>query len=156
MSNWQSFAYGSSPLPHYQLEDIQLDKLGNLWINSTSMGSIIYNPNGVQGWECIDKTLQIGSTTGIETSVVNATNNHSVSPNPFSSTTTLEFNLSETKNVSISITDVMGRIVKPIQTKYLQQGNNKIEINLSELNHGIYFCKINSTENSLTIKLIKR
>lgn len=76
-------------------------------------------------------------------------------PNPFSSTTTLEFNLSETKNVSISITDVMGRIVKTIQTKYLQQGNNKIEINLSELTNGIYFCKINSTENNQTIKLIK-
>ena len=76
-------------------------------------------------------------------------------PNPFSNSTAIEFYLSESKNVSISILDVMERIEKTISTKNLQQGKNKITIDLSELNNGIYFCKLNSKENSQTIKLIK-
>lgn len=77
-------------------------------------------------------------------------------PNPFTSSTTLEFNATETKNISISILDVVGRTVKNIPTKKLQSGENKITIDLTELNNGIYFCQINSVENLQTIKLIKR
>ena len=109
----------------------------------------------MQGWECIDKSLQTGGTAGLSPLSFREGQGVRSVPNPFSSTTTLEFYLSETKNISIAISDVMGRIAKTIQTKYIQQGNNKIEINLSELNSGIYFCKINSTENNQTIKLIK-
>ena len=77
-------------------------------------------------------------------------------PNPFTSSTTLEFNATETKNIFISILDVVGRTVKNIPTKKLQSGENKITIDLTELNNGIYFCQINSVENLQTIKLIKR
>ena len=38
---------------------------------------------------------------------------------------------------------------------YFQQGKNKIIIDLSELNTGIYFCKIKTTENLQLVKLIK-
>jgi len=92
--------------------------------------------------------LRINETSGIENEI-------KVFPIPFSSSITLEFILSETQNVSIVITDVMGRIVKTIQTKNLQTGNNEITIDLSELNSGIYFTKINSSENTQTIKLLK-
>ncbi len=155
VSTWQSYAYGSSPLPHYQLGQVELDKLGNLWITSASEGAVIFNPNDVQGWECMDKTLQMGVTTGIQSAIVNSVNSFSVSPNPFVTSTTLEFNLSETKGTSILIADVMGRIVKTISVKYLPSGKNKITIDLSELNTGIYFCKIYSMKNIQSIKLIK-
>ncbi|MBK8847113.1 MAG: T9SS type A sorting domain-containing protein [Bacteroidetes bacterium] len=83
------------------------------------------------------------------------TTEFSVFPNPFSATVTLEFNLSATKNISISINDVTDREVKTISTTNLQPGKNKISIDLDKLNRGIYFCKINSNENFKTAKLIK-
>ena len=73
----------------------------------------------------------------------------------FSTSTILEFYLSETKNVSVSIYDVIGKEIKSIQNKNLQSGKNKIIIDLAELNNGIYFCKIQSGGNSTAIKLIK-
>ena len=76
-------------------------------------------------------------------------------PNPFQSSITLEFNLSETKNISMTIVDVVGRAIKNIPTTNLQQGKNKITIDLAELKSGIYFCKIKSSENLQTIKLIR-
>lgn len=79
----------------------------------------------------------------------------SVNPNPFNQFINLEFNLTETKNVSISIVDITGRIVKNILSKNLQPRKNNITIDLIELNSGLYFCKIKTDENFQTIKLIK-
>ena len=155
-TTWIQYTTTNSGLQEKLVRRMALDTLGNIWVLSQGKGAAIFNPNGVIGYSCIDKNLQSCIPTGISPHTLEEELGVRCFPNPFYSTTTLEFNLSETNNVSISITDVMGRIVKPIQTKNLQQGKNKIEINLSELNHGIYFCKINSTENSLTIKLIKR
>lgn len=99
--------------------------------------------------------ISSGGTTGISSIAFDSNADIISYPNPFTTSTTLEFNLSETKNVSITIVDVVGIEVKTIPTKNLQSGKNKITIDLSELNNGIYFCKIKSNENLQTIKLIK-
>ncbi len=76
-------------------------------------------------------------------------------PNPFSASLTLEFILPENKNVSVSIIDLMGRELKNIPSQNLQSGKNKINIDLSELNSGIYFCTVKSNGTIQTVKLIK-
>ncbi len=81
--------------------------------------------------------------------------NVDVYPNPFSSSTTLELNLSDTKNLSISIIDVTGRIVKNISTKNLQSGKNTITIDLTEFNDGIYFCLVKTDDKFKSILLNK-
>jgi len=78
-----------------------------------------------------------------------------VSPNPFYESPTISFNLEKTENVSISIIDITGREVKNISTKNIHTGKNKIRIDLSELNSGIYFCKIKLNEHFQTVKMIK-
>ncbi|MEO5569477.1 MAG: T9SS type A sorting domain-containing protein [Bacteroidia bacterium] len=154
-TTWTTYTPSNSGLPEKYVERLALDTLGNIWVVTASNGCAIFNPNGVIGYSCLDKSLQNCTTTSISENNVNAGNALTAIPNPFSTTTTLEFNLSETKNVSISITDVMGRIVKTIPTNYLQSEKNKITIDLSELKSGIYFCKIYLNENRQTIKLIK-
>ncbi len=78
-----------------------------------------------------------------------------INPNPFSSSVIVELNLTDTKNVLLSISDATGRRLKTIVTKNLSKGNNKITIDLTELNHGIYFCHITSDIILQTIKLVK-
>ncbi len=93
-------------------------------------------------------------TTSIQTPE-NRLQNLIAYPNPFTSTTTLEFNLSETKNTSISIIDVVGRTVKNILSENLQSGKNKITEDFLELKSGIYFVQIKSGNNFQRAKLIK-
>ena len=76
-------------------------------------------------------------------------------PNPISSNTTLEFSLTETKNISISIFDIMGKEVKNISVRKFNAGENKITIDLSNLQDGIYFCILQSNQNIQATKLIK-
>lgn len=77
-------------------------------------------------------------------------------PNPFNSSTSLEFYSSETGPVSIVILDAMGREVKKISAIAYSTDKNKITFDLSALNSAIYFCKIKSNEHVETIRLIKK
>ncbi|MBK7963935.1 MAG: T9SS type A sorting domain-containing protein [Bacteroidetes bacterium] len=74
-----------------------------------------------------------------------------VYPNPFSSITTLALHLSKASHTSIIILDVVGRTVKNVSANNLQAGENKITIDLSELNSGIYFCHINSNASLIPL-----
>lgn len=98
----------------------------------------------------------ISTTTGnYEINSQHSDLNCRIYPNPSSNIFTLEFDLSETKTISVLIIDVTGREVMSINAKSFSAGKNKINFNLSELNNGVYFCKIKSDENLQTVKLIK-
>ena len=57
-STFTTFLDGSSPLAHKQVEDIAVDSFGNIWALTQSEGFSIYNPNGIDGFDCIDHTLE--------------------------------------------------------------------------------------------------
>ena len=154
-TSWTSFLYGSSPIAHLQVEDIEMDTLGNLWINTQSEGITVYKTGGVVGFDCIDRTLQTCAPTGINEGGNNNKTSITVFPNPFNNSTTIEFYLTEANNVSLVLYDLTGRILKSISHTNIHTGSNKINIDLSELNSGIYLCKIKSIEHTTTIKLIK-
>ncbi len=153
---FSTFLEGLSPISHKQVEDLALDTLGNIWILTQGEGVNVHNPIGVLGFECIDKTLQTSGTTNIFSANATLKQNAIAAPNPFVQTTVLEFNLSQSQQVSVSIADVSGREVKNIPSKYFQSGKNKITIDLTQLQSGIYFCRIKSAENFKTVKLIKK
>lgn len=85
-----------------------------------------------------------------------STLNISSFPNPFQSTITLDFTLSVAKYLSLSIYDVTGRSLKNIPTQILQKGKNKITVDLSDLNNGIYFCQLSCKDETQTVKLVKQ
>jgi hypothetical protein len=37
-TEWQVYSYGTDPLPHYQLGDVEFDADGDLWVSTTSEG----------------------------------------------------------------------------------------------------------------------
>lgn len=155
-TSWLTYTTTNSGLPEEFVRRLSADTLGNIWITTQGMGIAIFNPNGVVGYDCLDKSLQMCSTpTAINESNHAGENILAVAPNPFQFFTTLEFNLSETKNVSIIIYDVTGRTIKNIPANNLLKGINTIKLDLSELKDGIYFCKIKSNEPLQTVKLIK-
>ena len=76
-------------------------------------------------------------------------------PNPVSDIATISFNTESAENISISIIDLTGRVVKSISSQHFQSGENKITVDLSELNNGIYFVQIKSNAIFYSSKLIK-
>ncbi len=154
-TTWTSFLEGSSPIAHKQVEDLEMDKLGNLWIITQTEGITVYKKGGVVGFECIDRTLQACATTGIAENYPINKAPILISPNPFQSTINIDFNSSETNPVSIGIYDVLGKEIMNIQFNQFLTSERVIEVDLSKLNTGIYFCKIKSNDNLQTIKLIK-
>ncbi|MFZ4589988.1 MAG: YCF48-related protein [Ignavibacteria bacterium] len=84
-----------------------------------------------------------GSVTGGFTYEHNVPTDYSLKqnfPNPFNPSTTIEFNLPKSGNVSIKIFDIAGReYTSEIRNLDLRQGNYKMSFNGSELSSGIYF-----------------
>ena len=76
-------------------------------------------------------------------------------PNPTSSISTVEFNLVNASEATISITDLSGKIVSERNLGQLNAGANATEINTTSFNAGIYYVTVSSNGSSVTKKLIK-
>lgn len=101
------------------------------------------------GWTNWDP--QNAGYTGIETpKTISAFN---VYPNPMKTSSMLEFSLSESNDVNISITDVSGRLVREVMNDHLSAGLYKISLWLGDLTNGMYFVHIRSGEENRMIKL---
>lgn len=87
-----------------------------------------------------------------ETSAVNSI---SVYPNPFTGATTFWLELRDGKKVNADIVDITGRTVKSIVSGEMAAGRHTFDINLEDVNNGIYFVKINVEREQFTERLVK-
>jgi hypothetical protein len=71
-------------------------------------------------------------------------------PNPVNNE--LKISLQNTENTEIEIIDLQGRI---LQKQIFNIANTELNINVSQLTKGLYFCKINNGKTTKTIKFLK-
>ena len=76
-------------------------------------------------------------------------------PNPSSSIINLQFKKIIRDNVNIKISDIQGKIFID-KTVDNTQNNNTIQLDIQELNTGIYFLSVKDGNKLLTYKIIKR
>ncbi|CAN1551481.1 Delta-60 repeat [Flavobacteriaceae bacterium] len=80
-----------------------------------------------------------------------------VYPNPIESEATFSYTLEEDSVISITVTDMMGRVVKTIRSYELQNsGNYKQKVALGEMASGNYLLVFSSPKGTQSIKLIKK
>ena len=153
-TTFTTFLAADSPLAHKQVEDIEVDSFGNIWALTQSEGFSIYNPNGIAGFECVDRSLErllsvpdlAASHNGLE----------GISfPNPFEKTTTLAFTVPDSSPVTIMVHDLLGREIQRKDLKEVVPGENRTVLDMTGKESGIYFCTITSGKRSITLKLIK-
>ncbi len=147
--SWSSLTSENSGLPSEQIDDIDLDSHGNLWINTFTKGVTVYKNGGVSGLECIDKSLQTG-TTGISSNSAKVYD-FSLSqnyPNPFNPVTNISFDLPSDANVKLSIYDISGREVDQLLNEMVYSGKHTVEFSGNNLSSGTYFYRL--TVNSAT------
>jgi len=76
-----------------------------------------------------------------------------VVPNPSNGNFTLMFTLLHSTNLGIEVTDITGKIVYSQAMKQAYDGHQEIELNLQNLNAGMYICNIRTTEGTVTQKI---
>jgi subtilisin family serine protease len=76
-------------------------------------------------------------------------------PNPFTSSTTVVYNLPRSTKVSLIVLDQQGRIVKEVLHEVEQSaGENSIELKRTNLDAGVYYYQLSTSEFVLTEKLM--
>jgi hypothetical protein len=78
------------------------------------------------------------------------TNKFSLYPNPTNNSITVKFNIGNNENNIINIFDATGRLVISTKTKGITTSENKISIDLSKIENGLYYCYISSENESFT------
>lgn len=96
----------------------------------------------------IDSAL-LTSVAGPTSSVSNLT----LSPNPASGSTQLNFSMNKTSDVTVSIINQLGQTVSTPFTGEMSQGENIVPISVAELPSGIYFIQLSEATETRMIKL---
>lgn len=79
----------------------------------------------------------------------------SIIPNPVTSEVKFSFSLPTGQQVSIWIFDVVGKESLKIPDEYLTEGRHTVAANLGNLKEGIYFCRVQIGNETITKKIIK-
>ncbi len=108
----------------------------------------------LQAKPSLDFTVAAGQVTSGVLEVSFASDMH-VIPNPTSGQATLSFMLHESTNLTVSITDIYGKNIHQFTNDYYQ-GNQNIDLDLSNLPQGIYMVSLQSDKEVYTHKVLKQ
>ena len=75
-------------------------------------------------------------------------------PNPTNGEYTVEFTSTQDFEASVFVTDLNGRIVRNISTTDVTAGNNFVNVNLSDLNSGLYFFHIQGGNSNIVYQVV--
>lgn len=125
-------------------------------------GNEVYNPfiiyaatHGRGAWKSENYIGPVGineSNGGILKSIINS--GISVYPNPMNDFGTIAFNLAAVTDVTISIYNLEGRLVKTIKPGKLNSGEQKIQISTDEFSKGTYLVSIDGSSIHATSKFV--
>lgn len=75
-------------------------------------------------------------------------------PNPFNSTTIINYSVLEAENIQLKVYNIMGSEIRTLVNEFKQAGNYKMSFDGSSLASGIYFYKLIAGNYSETRKMI--
>ena len=75
-------------------------------------------------------------------------------PNPFSSTSTIDYTLVNSSNVNIEVYDITGKSVKSISEGFKSAGSHQVTLNATNMNDGIYYYSFKTDAGQVTKKMV--
>jgi hypothetical protein len=76
-----------------------------------------------------------------------------VIPNPSNGIFTIMFTLLKSTELGIEVTDLTGKVVYSQPKQKTTDGHQEIELQLQNLNAGIYFCNLRTSEGTVSQKI---
>ena len=110
------------------------------------------DPTKVEVLNVVEVPLAFG--VGVAEVKSNNTINAQVFPNPTNGITQVDFNLSSTSNVTVEVIDLVGKKVMDVREGAFATGSHSVYFDATNLNNGIYFVRILSSEGSSTQKFV--
>jgi sugar lactone lactonase YvrE len=98
--------------------------------------------------------VQIEPTAVEEPEIPNRASSLANYPNPFNSSTTIEYELVAPSNVTLEIYDMLGRRVETLVRSYLPTGRHHAVWHAVAMPSGIYFCKIRADGLTLSKRVL--
>jgi hypothetical protein len=108
-------------------------------------------------YEYFDISYYFSTTNDVSINEESSESNLSVAqnqPNPFNGSTTINYTLNKSSNVSLDIYNVAGDKVMTVNQGIETAGSHKVQINAEDLNAGIYFYTLTADGYSVTKKMI--
>ena len=102
---------------------------------------------GASFTESLFDGLMLSASTGIETF-----DNAMLFPNPTNSNLTIRFVAKSSRNLTVSVTDISGRLVLQNSNFKSEIGENNLNVNVSNLNSGLYFISLNDSKSNQSFK----
>jgi len=119
------------------------------------------NCSGLGIWDVAltaDQVTELGDATtdpvGIKQNSATAALLGQNYPNPFNGTTTFAYQVNKMSDVSFSIVDFAGREIKQMNEGQKLPGSYTMELSAENLNNGVYFIRMTSTEGISTKKFV--
>jgi len=75
-------------------------------------------------------------------------------PNPFNPTTTIQFALAESGEITLEVINVLGHTVATLVNEFRAPGNYQVTFNGSGLSSGVYFYRLKSGTNIQTRRML--
>ncbi len=124
--------------PYGSFSNIAISNNGNFIASTTGRYFFMWNfKNGITGIK--EETNKIAKI---------------IYPNPTNNIVTIEFELKSTENVKIDLTNTNGEIIKNIFNHFLEAGNQKIEINTSDIAAGYYYIVVKNEIEQYVFQLV--
>lgn len=99
-----------------------------------------------------EQTVIQGISTGISNAFIGNSLKLQLIPNPAVNTTMLEFDLATDSNVTISISDLTGRVIQK-DIRLLSSGKNRVPLSVDYLS-GLYIIKVSTVAGYSIARLI--
>jgi len=75
-------------------------------------------------------------------------------PNPFSSSTTIQYSLLQPARVTLELYDILGKRVRVLEQGYKAAGEHSVHLDAADLSTGVYFVRLTAGESSQTRKVV--
>lgn len=121
--------------------------------SATSQSATAGTDGGAVGCSPIDFSRGISMSIK-ENKQLKAALNISVSPNPFTNYTTIEFVLAKNSNVNCALYSLDGKFIKTITSQNMGQGTHQIQVDATDLSRGLYFYSLQLDDNNVSGQLI--
>ena len=127
-----------------EVEFYKVNGADHVWLGPSN--DIFYT---TEIWEFFRKHQNSGSAS---LSSINPISDIIIYPNPSKEFATLEINSNSNENIQIHLFEIKGKVLKSFK-KEINQGNNKITLNLQGLNSGSYLLSIQTNKVKKHIRL---